>query len=118
MSSRPYSHSNPRRRTPIIDRIAARVALTDAGCLEWTGSLNAYGYGQIRVGARADGTDSATVVHRVLYELVVGPVAADLDLDHLCRNRACCRPDHLEPVSRRENIRRGIAARRLERVAP
>jgi hypothetical protein len=52
--------------------------------------------------------------HRLSYELLVGPVPEGLVLDHLCRNRACCRPDHLEPVSRGENVLRGdtIAARK------
>ena len=112
-----YSHSNPRARRAVIDRIADRVALNDAGCLVWLGSINAYGYGQVRVGARADGDHTVRQVHRVLYEVVVGPVPDGLDLDHLCRNRACCRPEHLEPVTRLENILRGIAARRAEAVA-
>ena len=45
--------------------------------------------------------------HRVMYEQMRGPVPDDRDLDHLCRNRACGNPDHLEPVSRSENLRRG-----------
>jgi len=46
--------------------------------------------------------------HRVLYEWTVGPVPAGLELDHLCRVRRCVRPSHLEPVSRRENLLRGV----------
>lgn len=49
--------------------------------------------------------------HRVVYEQMVGPVPDGLDLDHLCRVRSCCRPDHLEPVTRAENIRRGDIGR-------
>lgn len=47
--------------------------------------------------------------HRYLYQLFMGPVPSALQLDHLCRNRWCVNPDHLEPVTRRENILRGIS---------
>jgi hypothetical protein len=46
--------------------------------------------------------------HRVAYELFKGPIPAGMDLDHLCRVRCCCNPDHLEPVTRKENLRRGL----------
>lgn len=71
-------------------------------CWVWTGALNT-GYGRVHVGP---GRRSA-YGHRVLYEMLVGPVPEGLDLDHLCRNRACCNPDHLEPVTRQENLLRG-----------
>src|SRR5690606_7471316 len=45
-------------------------------------------------------------VHRVTYEAFVGPIPEGLEVDHLCRNRACCNPEHLEPVTRSENRRR------------
>jgi hypothetical protein len=51
-----------------------------------------------------------------MYELLIGPVAQGLDMDHLCRVHACCNPEHLEPVTHAENVRRGRAvdvARRL-----
>ena len=59
------------------------------------------GYPQLNV-------DSVTTsVHIVTYEYCKGPVPKDLELDHLCRNRKCCNPDHLEAVTRKENIARG-----------
>lgn len=45
--------------------------------------------------------------HRLSYEVFVAPVAKGLDVDHLCRTRWCCNPDHLEPTTRSENLRRG-----------
>lgn len=69
-------------------------------CWNWTASLNG-GYGRFNPDGRL------VYAHRWLYEQVVGPVPAGLDLDHLCRNRACVRPDHLEPVTRYVNVFRG-----------
>ena len=70
------------------------------GCWEWTGSLTGAGYGKVLT------FRSVRVAHRVLYELLVGPVPDGRELDHLCRNRRCVRPDHLEPVTHLENVRR------------
>jgi hypothetical protein len=75
-------------------------------CWPWTGSCTANGYGQFHV--RLDsGPWSVTVAHRVAYELTIGPIPDGLVLDHLCRNRACARPDHLEPTTDAANILRG-----------
>jgi hypothetical protein len=48
------------------------------------------------------------LVHRDVYEQLVGPIPEGLVLDHLCRNRSCCNPAHLEPVTTAENVRRGL----------
>ncbi len=77
---------------------AGRIAVAD-GCWNWTGWLTEGGYG----GCNRDGHNLA---HRAVYSDVVGPIPAGLDLDHLCRNRQCVNPAHLEPVSRQENLRR------------
>lgn len=76
-------------------------------CWIWTASLDPNGYGQFAVDA-TKASNSVRRAHRVVYEVVVGPVSEDLDLDHLCRVRACVNPSHLEPVSRRVNILRGF----------
>jgi hypothetical protein len=75
----------------------------DGICWQWTASLNTGGYGQFRLGK------SMRLAHRVAYEILVSPIPDGLDLDHLCRNRGCVNPDHLEPVTRRTNILRGIS---------
>ena len=75
------------------------------GCWEWQASMNK-GYGQFyRGGSRQDAILRGA--HRVSYEHWIGPVPDGLDLDHLCRVRRCVNPDHLEPVTRRENLLRG-----------
>lgn len=71
-------------------------------CWLWQGSMNkTTGYG--------NGFKIADehLAHRVSYALVKGPIPTGLQLDHLCRNRRCINPNHLEPVTRRTNIRRG-----------
>jgi hypothetical protein len=86
----------------------AKVAVASDGCWNWTGALSRNGYG--RFGPQAGLTVGA---HRFAYELLVGPIPEGLDLDHLCRNRRCVNPAHLEPVGRSENLARGATARGL-----
>ena len=86
----------------------------NSGCLIWTGELNAAGYGCISIGNAKRGTRIRSMAHRVSYELAKGPIPKGLDLDHLCRNPVCINPDHLEPVTRSENNRRGDLMRRKD----
>lgn len=83
------------------ERLLARVDYTGAGCWEWTGANNARGYGQMWDGERVDYT------HRLAYQVFVGPIPIGLQIDHLCRNRCCCNPDHLEAVTQAVNSQRG-----------
>lgn len=93
-------------RRPPEDRFWEKVdKREDAVCWDWTGALKANGYGQMLI--HRDGRYCKVHVHRFAYELLVGPIPEGLDLDHLCRNRKCVNPAHLEPVTRRENILRG-----------
>jgi HNH endonuclease len=71
-------------------------------CWIWQLVKNNHGYGLVK-----SGPGNMKCAHRVSYESVHGPVAADLKLDHLCRVTSCVNPDHLEPVSHAENCRRG-----------
>lgn len=78
-----------------------------SGCWIWNGSVNKRdGYG--RVWVSGSGRKGWKLAHRAIYESVFGKVSLSLDLDHLCRNRKCVNPTHLEPVTRRENLIRGI----------
>lgn len=70
-------------------------------CWLFNGYIAKNGYGQAKVGGRV------VLTHRAVYEVLVGPIPPGLQLDHLCRNRACYNPAHLEPVTQQENIRRG-----------
>lgn len=87
-------------------RFWSKVLLGD-DCWEWTAARSRTGYGNFYVGVGRDGRKNYAAAHRVAYQSVVGPIPEGLTLDHLCRNRGCVRPDHLEPVSNRENILRG-----------
>jgi len=90
------------------ERIQPRLVVDpETGCWRWPGWNNGLGYGKIQVGGRKG---RGLYVHRIAYELFVGPIPEGMDLDHLCRVRDCARPDHLEPVTRSENIRRGAGA--------
>jgi len=72
----------------------------ETGCWEWIKSRRS-GYGQVKFDGKC------RFVHRVAYALLVGEIPSTVHLDHLCRVRACANPAHLEPVTHRENMRRG-----------
>lgn len=82
-------------------RILERCEKTEGGCIVWMGAKNTGGYGQIWCDERKKMT------HRIMYELAHGPIPIGLTIDHLCRVRSCCNPDHLEAVTQGENVRRG-----------
>lgn len=77
-----------------------RTALAEDGCWNWTGTVDRGGYGHLSIGAKY------VQAHRFAYSLFVGPIAAGMTIDHLCKNRRCVNPDHLEVISLRENVLR------------
>lgn len=99
----------PERIRPIAERFWAKVQKGD-GCWEWLGPRRrSYGFMWVE--------GKNLPAHRLAYEFMVGAIPDGLMLDHLCRNKGCVRPDHLEPVTNAENVRRGNAARRAERAS-
>lgn len=93
----------PRRH--VMVRWAEKVRLPESpdGCWEWSASRHSSGYGQFYYNGRGNG-----FAHRFAYERFVGPIPSGLQIDHLCRNRTCVNPSHLEPVTAKENLRRGM----------
>lgn len=86
-------------------RLQSHILIVD-GCWEWQGFLHS-GYGHIKVHGKV------ILAHRVSYELHRGLIPTGMEIDHLCRNRRCVNPDHLEVVTRRENWQRGISITRF-----
>lgn len=91
---------NPMERAEMLWRKFRR---TESGCWEWTAKRTADGYGKA----------SGISAHRAVYQLLVEEVPPGMVLDHLCRNRACVNPSHLEVVTKAENNRRATAVRKL-----
>lgn len=104
----------------LLQRLLAKTTPGPDSCVIWTGAITAKGYGRVRAGGRASG---ALYTHRAAYALLVEPIADGLMLDHLCHtasstceggnsclHRRCINPNHLEPVTNRENILRSRIA--------
>ena len=95
---------------PAAERIKRHTMLDEkTGCLLWTGAVDSYGYGIIRVGSRKTKRTYAKA-HRYVFAFHGGQLVKGLTLDHLCRVKNCVNPDHLEQVTFEENKARERAA--------
>lgn len=90
------NEDSPRAATDPIGYV-----VEESGCWQWVGGATARGYGVWWNGNKQG------LAHRQMYERVKGPIPDGKQLDHLCRNHGCVNPDHLEPVTSRENTLRG-----------
>ena len=95
-------------------RIRSTVAEDASGCWVWTGSLDRHGYGRFK--ATVDGRKRDFSAHRAAWLSMRGPIPYPLMPDHLCRNRACCNPDHMELVTNSVNTLRGDHSNKAGRV--
>jgi hypothetical protein len=98
MTKRPYANT-------LEDKLKLH-SKKDGECILWTGFIDKQGYGVVSM--PKGGKYRTRYAHVVNYELTNGAVKNALVLDHLCRNRSCINLSHLEPVTRTENILRGI----------
>ena len=91
---------------PITLRFWSKVAKTEGvgHCWFWQGKIQNAGYGVFSLRPTQE-----VLAHRFAYELLMGPIAGNLQVDHLCRNRACVKPAHMELVTSRENTMRGTS---------
>jgi hypothetical protein len=94
-------HFAPKTLADALQRLATEVVEDpETGCLVWQGSKTAQGYGDLRFDHKHK------LAHRLAYENAKGPIPEGLYIDHLCRRRDCINPDHLEPVTHAENLKR------------
>lgn len=95
----------------ILERLLSEGALRPSECWEYTGARHPDGYGFVKYQGRM------WYAHRAAYTLIVGPIPEGKELDHLCRNRACCNPAHLEAVPQCVNWERSQAPSRLRALS-
>jgi hypothetical protein len=81
-----------------LRRLASQIEESPDGCWTWIGSVGARDYGRIQL------RGALWLVHKLVYELFVGPVPEGCVLHHKCRNKRCCNPAHLQPVTQAENL--------------
>src|SRR5579859_2208655 len=101
------------RGATVVARILAKVTIQPNGCWLFTGgALTSNGYGHIRVGR------TMRTAHVMMYQDKYGPVPEGMELDHFfCQQKACCNPDHVEPVTHLENTKRSVAQKTAEHGA-
>lgn len=83
------------------ERFEESFSIDKSGCWVWEKALDAAGYGRLKI--IGGGIEYA---HRISYRFYIGEIPIGTEIDHLCRNRSCCNPEHLEAVTHRENVLR------------
>lgn len=109
---RQYPQNRVNAGASTAERILRYVEVDEAGHWIWKAARDTGGYGQLRIGRRT------YKAHRVSYEAFVGPIPDGLHIDHLCRIRECVNPQHLEPVTCLENVRRSPISHGCESACP
>ena len=96
------------------DRLLSNSVLDpETGCWIWLARKSRKGYGRISIRVAGKKYPQAMAAHRVSYEAFVGPIPEELQIDHKCVNPSCIAPNHLEPVTLQENIRRRCLRRKM-----
>ena len=90
------------KNASLLSKIESRfIPEPNSGCWIWIGNVKKNGYGSLTV------KNQNFYAHRLAYEIFVGPIPKDKVLDHKCRVKCCCNPQHLEAVTQAENCKRG-----------
>jgi len=101
-------HEKNRAKAEAFKRIACKIDISGPyGCWEWIGASQSNNYGRVWDGSKT------VYAHRFVWTVFYGLIDEDLDIDHLCRNRRCVNPLHLEPVTRSENLKRGLVGENI-----
>ena len=103
----------PAKITNLCAWFKTRYEVADNGCWLWIGAKYSNGYGQTKI----PGTRKFTGAHRLSYQIHISAIPNGLVLDHLCGNKGCVNPTHLEVVSQKENLRRAGTTDRIVAMA-
>lgn len=99
----PKGHYIRQERRPLIDRFLEKIQRHENGCWIFTGCLATTGYGKM---SSSGPNRKSEYAHRISYELYNGLIPEGMEIDHLCRNRQCVNPEHLEVVTSALNMQR------------
>lgn len=103
--NRPTADLDPSR---LLERFRTKFTVGPGGCWLWGAAMIKGGYAVFGAPRTEQSGPRKVLAHRYAYEVLIGPIPTGLSLDHLCRTRHCVNPGHLEPVTRGENVLRGI----------